>query len=577
MKKIKLLITSAALLVGGGLLASSSNNIIKANAADIDLTNCQYEKIDSVEALSDGNYIFGYDVNFDENTSSIKSGNFLGSFGENIFQRTTELNGAEIINIKKDSSNGYYTLQIGEQYVEYHGSSNNVYLKNDGNIYWTPILKDGSFHFQNIEKDSNGKDRFLEYNKSSGQERFACYKGTQESFDLFKIIENNKYSVTLMDGDEIINTIEVDEGKLVDLKDENPIKEGFVFEGWYIDSEFTTPFDVNTLVTEDLVLYAKYILISDLSIGEQFALQTTKKSLIANVSETKSIITKNLTSSFTFNPNKNKLSTIGFDSKWSYDAKHNGSGTYPQISNGDLKLFTNKGNHSSLTMSYDGIINSISFKDISNLSKIEIRDEKGDIVSHLNGTYSFSDNNHSFTIYNSSDTNTTINNSFSIEYIDNVLEVTNSSIRFGTALSSKLYDEKATYGVIFGLNGEDINTLAENETSVENLLINNKTLHSAQASNIAMVDTDTGAVEESKNPETAPYFQYAIVIKDMLEHIGEEITAACYMETNDNLYVMNEVTYSVKTLSNEYLNNIEEGTLSEDYKDILNAILNYNA
>ena len=49
------------------------------------------------------------------------------------------------------------------------------------------------------------------------------------------------------------------------------------------------------------------------------------------------------------------------------------------------------------------------------------------------------------------------------------------------------------------------------------------------------------------------------------------------METNDNLYVMNEVTYSVKTLSNEYLNNIEEGTLSEDYKDILNAILNYNA
>ena len=101
MKKIKLLITSAALLVGGGLLASSSNNIMKANAADIDLTNCQYEKIDSVEALSDGNYIFGYDVNFDENTSSIKSGNFLGSFGENIFQRTTELNGAETINIKR--------------------------------------------------------------------------------------------------------------------------------------------------------------------------------------------------------------------------------------------------------------------------------------------------------------------------------------------------------------------------------------------------------------------------------------------------------------------------------------------
>lgn len=563
MKKIKLLITSAALLVGGGLLASSSNNIMKANAAE-SFISYQFSSLEDNKSY-DGNKLKEFIQ--DDNLMTITATGYVGGSvsGDVHYLR---------LGSKKNS---------GSIKFEYNETTLIDKIILYGNFY----SSDGTFNFKINNQVEDTSTEFADGEMEINLDSTNWFSIATESSKRLNISKIDVYflgeetglthTVRLMDGENEIGIKEVQDGSPIDFTDVQADKEDYVFEGWYTDSEFTTPFDVNTLVTEDLVLYAKYILISNLPIGEQFALQTTKKSLIANVSEAKSIITKNLTSNFTFNPNKNKLSTIGFDSKWSYDAKHNGSGTYPQISSGDLKLFTNKGNHSSLTMSYDGIINSISFKDISNLSKIEIRDEKGDIVSHLNGTYSFSDNNHSFTIYNSSDTNTTINDSFSIEYIDNVLEVTNSSIRFGTALSSKLYDETATYGVIFGLNGEDINTLAENETSVENLLINNKTLHSAQASTIAMVDTDTGAVEESKNPETAPYFQYAIVIKDMLEHIGEEITAACYMETNDNLYVMNEVTYSVKTLSNEYLNNIEEGTLSEDYKDILNAILNYNA
>lgn len=67
-----------------------------------------------------------------------------------------------------------------------------------------------------------------------------------------------EHQVTLELGDNIVfETVSVkDQEKLV-LPD-NPIKEGYTFEAWYLDEEFTSVYDNNSLVTEDITLYASW-------------------------------------------------------------------------------------------------------------------------------------------------------------------------------------------------------------------------------------------------------------------------------------------------------------------------------
>lgn len=42
------------------------------------------------------------------------------------------------------------------------------------------------------------------------------------------------------------------------IKPENPIKKGFVFDGWYADEQLKEPFDFNILLTKDTTIYASW-------------------------------------------------------------------------------------------------------------------------------------------------------------------------------------------------------------------------------------------------------------------------------------------------------------------------------
>ena len=42
-------------------------------------------------------------------------------------------------------------------------------------------------------------------------------------------------------------------------KPENPTREGYVFDGWYTDSEYEEKFDFNSAITKVVQLYAKWI------------------------------------------------------------------------------------------------------------------------------------------------------------------------------------------------------------------------------------------------------------------------------------------------------------------------------
>jgi len=59
-------------------------------------------------------------------------------------------------------------------------------------------------------------------------------------------------------GSELDDVIIVD-GNLI-LRPNNPTKEGYVFVNWYTDDELTTPFDFTTVIEDDIVLYARYVI-----------------------------------------------------------------------------------------------------------------------------------------------------------------------------------------------------------------------------------------------------------------------------------------------------------------------------
>lgn len=71
--------------------------------------------------------------------------------------------------------------------------------------------------------------------------------------------EVTKYTVTFKyDENTVINTVTVKEGNSVG-EPENPVKDGYQFDGWYTDVNCTDKYDFNTVVSADLTLYAKWL------------------------------------------------------------------------------------------------------------------------------------------------------------------------------------------------------------------------------------------------------------------------------------------------------------------------------
>lgn len=67
----------------------------------------------------------------------------------------------------------------------------------------------------------------------------------------------NKYTITLNRIDGInTETIEVNYGEKLSVK--VPERDGYIFEGWYLDNMCLIKFDINTPITKDTILYGKW-------------------------------------------------------------------------------------------------------------------------------------------------------------------------------------------------------------------------------------------------------------------------------------------------------------------------------
>ncbi|MGM9970300.1 MAG: InlB B-repeat-containing protein, partial [Anaeroplasma sp.] len=76
-----------------------------------------------------------------------------------------------------------------------------------------------------------------------------------EELSLYAKFEISKYTIEFVN--TTIGSIKVEYNEKV-TQPEDPKKTGYTFKGWYIDAEFTTEYNFNTAVVNDLKLYAKF-------------------------------------------------------------------------------------------------------------------------------------------------------------------------------------------------------------------------------------------------------------------------------------------------------------------------------
>ena len=79
---------------------------------------------------------------------------------------------------------------------------------------------------------------------------------------------DEKYTVSFVDGDNELSTVEVSGNSLV-KQPADPVKEGYIFAGWYTDQELTNEFTFDdTYITNNLTLYAKWVKASEPEPGD---------------------------------------------------------------------------------------------------------------------------------------------------------------------------------------------------------------------------------------------------------------------------------------------------------------------
>ena len=116
----------------------------------------------------------------------------VGTYGAAIVSEKTINSGIldiegldDAVELTLGGGQGAWTFAIDETtYIAYTSTKNTLNTGNDAtatSAQWTVTAKNGGYILTNVA----ATDRVLQYNANSGQERFACYKGTQQDAFLF--------------------------------------------------------------------------------------------------------------------------------------------------------------------------------------------------------------------------------------------------------------------------------------------------------------------------------------------------------------------------------------------------------
>ena len=221
-----------------------------------------------VTTISDGTYLIA--ASKDENTSyaytGVVTGKTYGGYTDVTItddKITTKPNDALEITVKV--SDNKFSMYDGTNYLCLTSDGNNLNFNNSiEKIEWT--LSDGKIQNTYITSST----RYLQFNASSGSERFACYKNTQKDAYLYKKTGGGytaystscipTYSITYDfeggTGSHCSNT-SVPQGDPYTICDEAPTKEGHTFQGW---SDGTDTYEAGETITptDHVILTAQW-------------------------------------------------------------------------------------------------------------------------------------------------------------------------------------------------------------------------------------------------------------------------------------------------------------------------------
>ena len=96
------------------------------------------------------------------------------------------------------------------------------------------------------------------YTSLDFDELYSFSLGVTKSFTLYAKFEKNKYTVTFDAQNGTVPEKETYEYYSTVEKPANPVKEHYTFDIWCTDAEGTQPYNFNTLVTENITLYARW-------------------------------------------------------------------------------------------------------------------------------------------------------------------------------------------------------------------------------------------------------------------------------------------------------------------------------
>ena len=145
-----------------------------------------------------------------------------------------------------------------------------AYLINFNNGYSTDLhdtqsVKPGEKAVKPADPERNGWTFAGWYTDAECTNAFDFSVAPTADIELYAKWEKRVYTCTLMSDGKVYDTLTVTGLNQKFKEPAEPTRKGYVFDGWYTDSEFKNVYSFNKVVTDDVTLYAKWIPAGDKS------------------------------------------------------------------------------------------------------------------------------------------------------------------------------------------------------------------------------------------------------------------------------------------------------------------------
>lgn len=395
------------------------------------------------------------------------------------------------------------------------------------------------------------------------------------------------------DSETTYDTSVVKEGNSV-VKPENPIKEGYVFDGWYTDANCTNEnaYDFNTPVNTDITLYAKWLAKYTVSFD------TDGGSTV----ESQTVVTGNKATKPAVNPTKKgynfkgwyKDSTHSNEFDFENDTITDNTTIYARFDEPELlsvseaqqlakqfvgknspDLYKVKGKVSSTSNENQKITivlkegsSEFTFYQVEKTETVKV----GDIVVGVGYLYYYKSGNTSE--FNQKCTYTVLKGVDLFEQLEiknqlayhwqtedgTTYTIDNVSLRFGVNLTEEM---KSLEGVKFG-------AILAKKVDVANINLSEYARECTSAAEVVAGDPNLKYLEFTNI--AAEGGMTSLRLDNLDSAIAEEFVVVIYMEYNGKLYVTEQKIASVKVIASEYLKSDLEILKNEQIKGSLNQL-----